>query len=92
MQDTEASLEILVKTLRGLIESKLEGLSAAEVSLVSDKVPSYKSMLEFRALRDKFVSRFNDPCRVPQASSYSDELMGAVKVGYDLPHDLVQSF
>lgn len=92
MQETEAGLELLVKTLRGLVESKIKGLSPAEISLISDRIPSYKSILEFRAVRDKFVSTFNDPCQIPQPISYSEELMSNTKAVFDLPKDLLEHF
>ena len=87
MEDTEASLELLVKNLRCSIEEKMNKISPAEVSLVSDEIPDYHSVLEFRDLRNKFLSRFDDPCPIPQATCYSEKLMKSTAEKCDLPAD-----
>lgn len=91
MDDTEATLELLVKKLRCLIEEKVTTLSPAEISLVSNQIPDYHSVLEFRSLRDKFLSKFNDPCPMPQTPLYAEQLMKSAAEVCDLPEDLCAS-
>jgi hypothetical protein len=91
MDLTEAGLELLVKRLRALIEVTVQGMNPAEVSLVSGKVPAYRPMLEFREIRDRFLGRFNDPCPIPQATSYAEELLKHATDDHDLPPNVKQS-
>lgn len=91
MDSTEASIELLIKQLNHYVEERVESLSIDEISSLSDQIPHYKTMLEFREIRDKFLMKFNDPCEIPEAHSYTEELLDHSIDDCDLSTDLDES-
>ncbi|OHT13900.1 hypothetical protein TRFO_15776 [Tritrichomonas foetus] len=91
MESTESGLELLLKRLHDIIESKIESLSYKEISTMSSKIPNFRSMLEFRQIRDKFLGKFNNPCPTPEVHSYAEQLLAKSSKDYDLSDDTKSS-
>ena len=87
MNITEAGLELLLKKLNDQITSTVESLKDSEISIMTNKIPNFHTMIEFRQVRDQFLSKFNNPCPIPEESSYSIDLLRHASDDYELPED-----
>ncbi len=92
MDLTEAGLELLINQLKQLVESRISSLSLDEISTLSKNFPVFSSLHDFREIRDKFLDKFNNPCKIPQAHSYSERLLLHSTDDCDLSKDTVKSF
>ena len=87
MSITEAGLELLLKKLQDQILSTVGSLNDTEISLMYDKIPHFHTMIEFRQIRDQFLTKFNQPYPIPEESSYSIDLLHHASDDYELPDD-----
>ena len=55
MSITEAGLELLLKKLNDQITSTVESLKDSEISIMTNKIPNFHTMIEFRQVRDQFL-------------------------------------
>ena len=87
MELTEAGMELLVKKLNGVIETELSKLSPLEISASANKIPNSKTMLDYRAERDDFLLKFNDPEPIPAVKSFTEEILAKSTKDIEIPQD-----
>ena len=91
MEINEAELELLTQKLSNLCEVKLRELNSTQISTLSEKIPVIKTMLEFRTFRDDFLLQFNEPAKINQPISYTEELLKQSHANPDLSPETQKS-
>lgn len=91
MEYSEAVLELLVKKLNGVIETQLSKLNPYEIASLAKKIPELKSMLDYRAVRDSFLLKFNDPYPIPSAKTFAEEIINSPTKDCEVPADSRQT-
>lgn len=87
MENTEETLEQLIKKQRSNIETKIASMNPTEISFALNKIPKINTMLEYRKIRADFLRVFNEPIEIPKSTTYSDELLNSAKVNIEFPKD-----